>query len=258
VNDDTDTDFVTDAQPIRDDLLASAALIIDFETRSPVSLKQTGAWRYAADPATDAILACWAREASPVNSWMRGDPPPIAIVEACADPDTLFVAHNAMFERAVWTHILAPRHGWPPCPPPKRWRDTLAMARAQALPGKLGKLAGALGLKHQKAGDRIMHLMSKPRRARKGEDHSIFHWHDDPKRLEQLRAYCQADVECERELYQWLPPLVPGEQELWELDQVINERGFYTDGVLIEKAIAFAEDADRAVQEEFRQIIGGA
>ena len=35
-----------------------------------------------------------------------------AIIAAAADPDYLFVAHNAAFERAILRHILAPRYGW--------------------------------------------------------------------------------------------------------------------------------------------------
>jgi DNA polymerase len=73
-----------------------------------------------------------------------------------------------------------------------------------------------------------------------------------------LYAYCKQDVECERELYRWLPPLIPAEQELWCLDQVINDRGFYTDGLLIEKAIAISTAAERTIADELHQATGGA
>jgi DNA polymerase bacteriophage-type len=67
---------------------------------------------------------------------------------------------------------------------------------------------------------------------------------------------CKQDVECERDLYRLLPPLLDDEQRLWQLDQAINDRGFYCDGVLIEKAIAISTAADRAVQAEIKQITG--
>src|SRR5262249_6052366 len=60
----------------------------------------------------------------------------------------------------------------------------------------------------------------------------------------------------ERALYKWLPPLSPAEQALWQLDQVINDRGFYCDGTLIAKAIAIATAAEREIQAEFQCITG--
>jgi len=33
-------------------------------------------------------------------------------------------------------------------------------------------------------------------------------------------------------------PLSAAEQQLWQLDQIINDRGFYCDGLLTKKAIA--------------------
>jgi hypothetical protein len=51
-------------------------------------------------------------------------------------------------------------------------------------------------------------------------------------------------------------PLSPAEQRLWQLDQVINDRGFYCDGIPIEKAIGITAAADQAVQAELQQITG--
>jgi DNA polymerase len=50
--------------------------------------------------------------------------------------------------------------------------------------------------------------------------------------------------------------LIAKEQALWQLDQVINDRGFYTDGGLIKQAIAIATAADSAVQEELHRLTG--
>lgn len=147
-----------------------------------------------------------------------------------------------------------------------RWRDTMAMSLALALPASLAKVAEALGLPQQKADDNIMHLTAKPRRPRVGEDSAAGpYWFDELKplpgksvtHLQALYDYCRQDVETERALYQRLPPLLPAEQELWQLDQRINDRGFYVDGVLAEKAIAISAAADRAVQVEIKQITGG-
>jgi DNA polymerase len=129
--------------------MAAKILVIDFETRSFVDLKKTGHAYYAAHPSTDVICAAGVLGDEPdVGLWVRGDPVPTPIIEACADPGILFGAHNAAFEIAIWRHVLAPRHGWPECPPFERWRCSMARASALALPPRLDNLAKALGLKH--------------------------------------------------------------------------------------------------------------
>jgi DNA polymerase len=53
-----------------------------------------------------------------------------------------------------------------------------------------------------------------------------------------------------------LPPLSLAEQQLWQLDQQICDRGFYSDGVLIARAITVGTAAHDAVQEEFQRLTG--
>jgi DNA polymerase len=234
------------------------AVILDVETRSLVDLRQVGAWRYAADPSTDVWCVAYAIDDAPVELWLPGEPVPQVILAAGVDRNCRWAAHNAGFERPIGHHILTPRYGWPDIWAPERWRCTQATSLAHALPGKLAKGAKALGLEHQKADDGIMHQMSKPRRPRGDEDPAQGpYWFDDAEHLQQLYDYCRQDVECERDLYRWLPPLSDAEQELWCLDQRINDRGFYTDEPLIEKAIALVTTAESAVQEELQQVVIG-
>jgi DNA polymerase len=55
-----------------------------------------------------------------------------------------------------------------------------------------------------------------------------------------------------------LPPLSDAEQELWVLDAKINDRGFYTDGPLLEAASHIAAEAGQAMQDELARITNGA
>lgn len=234
----------------------AARVVIDFETRSQRDLKKVGAARYATDPSTDVWCVAFAIDDHPVRLWVRGEPLPADLIAAVADPDCLFVAHNAAFERAILTHILTPRYSWPDIPI-ERWRCTMTAALAMALPAGLAKIAAVLGLPQQKADKTIVPLMAKPRRPRGDEDPAAGpYWFDDTEHLRALYAYCRQDVETERALDRVLLPLSDAEQQLWQLDAVINARGFYCDGVLIEKAIAIAAAADRAVQAEIKQITG--
>jgi len=226
-------------------------VILDVETRSALSLKKAGASRYAVDRTTDVWCAAYAVEDQPVQLWVPGEPVPEAI--AAAD---VIVAHNAAFERAIFAHVL-PRHGWPAIPT-ERWRCTMAMGLALALPGSLDKVAKALSLPEQKADKTIVALMAKPRRPRGDENPAAGpFWFDDIEHRQALYDYCRQDVETERALYRWLLPLIPAEQELWRLDQRINDRGFYVDGRLPEQANAIVTAAERAIQAELQQITGG-
>jgi len=229
----------------------SKTVVVDIETRSARDLKKTGAWRYSCDASTDVWCVAYAIDDNPVELWVPSEPTPEAI--ATAD---VIVAHNAGFERAIFAHVLS-RYGWPKVSIEK-WRCTMAMALAMALPASLDKVAKALSLPEQKADKTIVALMSQPRRPRGNEDPAAGpYWHDDQEHRERLYAYCAQDVETERALYRWLLPLSPDEQRLWELDQRINNRGFYVDGDLPEKANAIVTAAEHAIQAELQQITGG-
>lgn len=230
--------------------MAAGCVIIDVETRSALDLRKVGHWRYSADPTTDVWCVAYAIDDSPVQLWRPGDPPPAEFADAAE-----VIAHNAPFERSIVSNVLGPRYKWPDVPI-ATWRCTMAACLALALPPSLKKVAEVLRLPEQKGSKSIVDLTCKPRRPRGDEDPNGLYWFDDPERLEALFEYCKQDVETERALWKWLPPLSPAEQKLWELDQIINDRGFYTDGRLILAAIDIATAAEQAVQTELQQIIG--
>jgi DNA polymerase len=242
-------------QPFTGNPYAPQVVVLDFETRSTLDLKKVGAVRYAMHPTTDVWCAAFAVDDGPVQLWVPGDPVPEALVTALAN-GAVFIAHNAGFERAILLYILTRRYGWPEIPI-ERWRCTMAAAQALALPPKLALVAKVLSLPEQKADTKIVAVMSKPRLPRGDEDPAGTYWFDDLERRQALYAYCRQDVETERALDQWLLPLSAAEQQLWCLDQVVNDRGFYTDGGLIEKAISLTMAAERAIQDELQQITGG-
>ncbi len=118
---------------------------------------------------------------------------PAAWFEAAANPSWTAVAHNDAFESAIELHILHPRYGFPLIPP-ERHRCTQAMSLALGLPAKLGLLADVLELANRKdsGGERLMHQMSKPRKARKDEDPAGMYWFEDDERMQRLGAYNNA------------------------------------------------------------------
>jgi DNA polymerase bacteriophage-type len=230
----------------------------DYETKSRVSLKAVGTHRYAADPNTQVLCCAFAIDDAPAQLWLPGDPVPPEFIEAARNPGWLVAAHGDYFETAIETHIMAPRYGWP-IAPLERHVCTQAMCLAVGLPARLSMAADALELANRKdsAGERLMHQMSKPRRARQGEDPSQVHWFDDDDRLRRLYDYCRQDMETERELYGRLPRLSPAEHALWVLSCRINERGFRVDRKFAEAARRIAQAAAPEIDAELVEITGG-
>jgi DNA polymerase len=231
----------------------------DYETRSVLDLEDVGAWKYAADERTEVTCCAYATNDQPVKLWLPGDPVPPEFLAAAQDPDWVLCAHNAQFEIAIEQFIMRRRHGWPKISLSKQ-RCTMAQALALALPPKLELAAEALGLTHQKdkAGQRLMLLMSKPRRPRKDEDPQGLYWFDDEPRLQRLYRYNKQDVECERELSGVLRPLSDYEQKQWELDCLINARGFFVDRNLAEAGCKIEEAAKHEINCDLARLTGGA
>ena len=167
----------------------------DFETRGVISLKRAGAHKYAADPGTEVVCAAYAVDDEPVQIWTPSDPIPSEVTEAANNPDYLVVAHGP-FELVIEQNNLGPRFGWPQASL-SRQRCAMTLALAHSLPGSLEMAAKALRLTHQKdkAGQRLMMQMAKPRRARKSEDPARVYFFDDDARKRRLHAYCMYDVQ---------------------------------------------------------------
>jgi DNA polymerase len=237
------------------------ALHLDFETRSTLNLSRVGAWRYADAESTAITCVGFAIDDDAVQTWLplSDAPMPDALRAAAADPNCLAVAHNAGFEVAIARRILEPRYGFPHIPI-ERWRCTMSAALARALPGALDKAAAALALPISKdaEGRRLMLQMSRPRKPRAGENPDAIYWHEDPEQFARLARYNARDVEVERELHRRSPPLSDAEQALWQLDQVINQRGFGVDVALAKAARAVTRDRLAAINTKLTKITGGA
>jgi DNA polymerase len=231
---------------------------VDVETRSVLDLLEVGAHRYAANATTEMRCVGFAVDDAPPALWTPGQPCPEIIRRAVVEGWT-FHAFNAQFEVAIWHYILAPRLDWPE-PRLEQWRCTMAAALAFARPGALKTAAEALGLELQKdaGGARLIRLLCRPRRPRAGEDPSKIYWHEaTPDELERFHKYCRRDVEVEREVRRRVPPLSDAEQQLWQLDAVVNARGFHVDTTLAGAAHKITRDRHAAINRELTELTGG-
>lgn len=225
-------------------------VILDFETASAADLKEVGGHRYSEDITTEILCLSYIAEYwHEPCVWVPGDSIN-HLEELASDPDTLFVAHNAGFEKAIWRNIMVPIFGLPDIPN-SRWDDTLAACAMRAIPLDLDRAVLALRLANRKdkEGSAFTKKMSKPNR--KG------YYDRSPASLQRVYDYCIQDVLAERDLRERLGPLTTGERNVWLLDQRINERGVLLDMPLIKQMQHVVDLASLPLTEEFEEITGG-
>ena len=231
----------------------------DYETRSKLSIKSVGA---IVTPLTPPLRSYGLASRSTMGlcSWFG------RAMEYRWNSSRLHAIQTGPWKRTTMRlrprsseHILGPQFGFP-LVPLERHRCTMAAALAVGLPARLDKVADALELANRKdkAGERLMHQLSKPRRPRKDEDPSGTYWDDDPEKLARWGAYGKQDVEVEREISRLVPTLSPTERATWLLSSAINERGFCVDRVFAEAARKIAQAAAPEINAELAEITGGA
>lgn len=158
---------------------------MDFETRSACSIRACGTWRYSLDPTTEILCLAFRLPQWPkgrTGLWHPAFPHldiPETDGEELEDLVALFKwlrkggiieAHNAWFERGIWTNICVPQYGWPVIRP-EQWRCSAAKAAAHSLPRSL-ELAGEalrLTVRKDEEGSAIMKKMVKPRNPNKAD-----------------------------------------------------------------------------------------
>lgn len=230
---------------------------IDFETRSAVDLKKVGAWAYAAHPSTEIMCMAYSVNGEEVKIIERGGF--LWKPESMAIPvDTVFVAHNAHFEFAIYHEILVKRFGWPPMEDPMRWDCTLARAAMCNLPISLDACGAALGISSKKdmTGRSVMLKLCRPIGVDPATNKPIYR--EDPELYAQLHDYCAGDVRAEMEIDKRLPPLPPDEKDIWSLDLLINRRGVNMDTVLAERAGKLVKGMTERLNGQLVALTGGA
>ena len=223
---------------------------VDFETRSFLSVKDVGAWRYAEDFTTEILCLSYKFDDGKTGLWIPGLDFPQSIVKHVEAGGT-FEAHNAQFERAIWMLILRPQFG---IKMPVRWRDTLAVCAYRALPLKLDKVGEALNLDVQKdkRGTYLLNTLTTPKFGTKTDPDRIYR--EDWDLMEELYTYCMQDSDSEYEVSRTLGPLPPSEYNLWCLDQRINQRGVLIDIEAVEAALEVIERITTKLNGELAEI----
>lgn len=227
-------------------------IVVDFETTSGVDLKKAGAYRYAEDPTTHILCMAFAPSSVlPSGIWLPGQSLPDAVASAIGH-GWLFIAHNAAFERAIWSNIMVKDYGWPEIPL-EQWADTMARCSQVAIPASLEQALVALGLPLEKdtAGTKLTVGLSKPDRK------TGMLPPQTPDVLQRVADYCASDVENQVALHKWLGLLPDHERPIWELSQRMNDRGILLDMDLVRAMQQVVDKASEPLAARFMELTGG-
>lgn len=240
-------------------------ITLDVETFSKVDLKQCGLYRYVYDDSFEIILLSYKYKESPVKTFdlLSGDEIPERFLRDLVDPVILKRAHNAQFERVVFSKYLNKKLD------PKQWQCTAVKCASLGLPRSLDHASSALKLTEtkDKKGKRLITLFCKPRKIpkvpkRKTVDADYFRERNYPKHYPQewkdFVVYNAQDVIVEDAIEEKLSffKIPENEHKLWQLDQKINDRGVRINLKLVNAAVDLYETYKDKMMAEAAQLTG--
>ena len=224
---------------------------IDIETYSSNDLKSCGVYKYVEAPDFTILLFAYSVDRGPVTccDFAQGETLPEDVVVALRDPSVVKTAFNAAFERVCISHYFS----WP-LMDPAQWRCTMVRAARMGLPLSLGQCGEVLHLADgkMKEGAALIRYFSVPNR---GKRHLPA---DAPDRWEVFKKYCIRDVEVEQAILAKVRRLeVPAfDEDLYTVDQRINDRGVMIDAQMVTNAARFDDDYKAELLKEAQQISG--
>ena len=214
-------------------------LAIDIETYSDVDLISCGVYKYSSSPYFEILLIAYSvdDEETVCIDVANGEEPPKEFIEMLFDDTVTKTAFNANFERTCFSNYY--QHSFRP----EAWRCTAVQAAMLALPLSLEGVGAVLGLDKQKMteGKELIKYFCSPCKATKSNGGRTRNLPKDaPEKWRQFKTYCIRDVDVEKQIRQRLAkfPIPKREQEIYCLDQRINDRGIMVDRNLVNHAVA--------------------
>lgn len=234
---------------------------IDIETFSSVDIKN-GAYAYSEAPDFEILLIAYkfSDEDKVKLIDLTDDPEELENLrfwDALTDPEVVKTAYNANFERTC----LARHTG--EAMPPEQWRCTMVLAVQLGLPRSLAAVGSALGLTEEeqkkKTGAALIQYFCKPCKPTRtnGQRTKNTRLHA-PEKWELFKEYNIQDVVTEQIILKRLRDFRPdqSEQDLWTLDQEINDRGVLLDIPMAGSIVEFDTERSADLLAEAQQITG--
>lgn len=236
-------------------------LCIDIETYSEVDLVSSGVYAYAQDPSFEIMLFGYSLDGAPVEvvDFASGELLPDSVYYLLTDPNTLKTAYNANFERTC----LAAWFDDPMLP--EQWRDTKILAAELGLPGSLAEVGAALGLPEDKQklkeGKELIRYFAKPCKATKVNGGRTRNLPEHaPEKWAKYIEYNRQDVVAEMAIADKCLPFFgewwEEEQDLWGIDQEINDRGVRLDTQLAARAVELDQQMKNRLIAEAKELTG--
>lgn len=231
-------------------------LSIDIETYSSVDLGESGVYAYADAPDFQILLFAYAFDDEDVKiiDFTNNEVVPDEVYEALTG-DYIKTAYNATFERVCINKFFGLNMS------AKYWHCTMIQALEIGLPSGLGEVAKVLKLDEQKdkRGKALINYFCKPCRPTQANGGRIRNLPKHaPEKWAEFKEYCIQDVKTERAIKEKIKkfPLAESEQELYALDQKINDRGVLIDVELAKNAVVFDETYKNECRERASYITG--
>ena len=224
---------------------------IDIETYSSNDLKSCGVYKYVEADDFTILLFSYSVDGGAVQcvDFALGETLPAEILAALRDPAVIKTAFNAAFERIC----ISRYYGWP-LMDPAQWRCTMVRAARMGLPLSLEQCGEVLRLEDgkMKEGKALIRYFSTPT---KGKRHLPA---DAPDRWETYKQYNIRDVEVEQQVLAKVRRLEPAEfdEQLYVVDQLINDRGVLLDRQLAENAARFDDEYKAQLLAEAKELTG--
>ena len=229
---------------------------IDIETYSSNNLPSCGVYKYVEAEDFTILLFAYSVDGGPVTccDFALGEELPEEILAALRDPKVVKTAFNAAFERIC----ISKYYGWP-LMDPAQWRCTMVRAARMGLPLSLGQCGEVLKLADgkMKEGAALIRYFSCPTRKKDGT--IIRHLPSDaPDRWEVFVKYNIRDVGVEQAILKIVRRLEPADfdEELYTVDQLINDRGVMIDRQLVDNAARFDEEYKQHLLAEAQELSG--
>lgn len=234
-------------------------LHVDLETYCDLDLKEVGVYRYVDHPSFEILLIAYAFDDGEVQiiDLAQGETVPPPVLLALTDPDIIKVAHNANFERTC----LSKEYGFMD---PSQWRCTAVRATTLGLPRSLDAVGKVLGLgedeKKSRIGKSLITFFCKPCKAtikncgrtRNLPKHDLEKWN-------LFKFYNIQDVIAERAIDRKMsafPAVLPSEQELWAIDQLMNDRGVKVEMTLVNNILEYYEEYTTRLIRRAQELTG--
>ena len=232
-------------------------LYIDVETFSSVDIMTSGAYAYTESIDFEILILCYKINDRPIITvdLASGEKMSPNFISMLLDPTFKKHAHNAAFERLCFKAV-----GYDV--PIEQWECSAVKAAYCGLPLSLDNISKAMKLgeaakdSEGKALIRYFSIPVKPTKINGGRTRNLPH--HNPEKWEKYKAYCKQDVFAEYTILERLKAyhLPKFEHEMYNLDQLINDRGIRIDKQVAQGSIAVDTRNASELYKEMQDLSG--